>query len=70
MEDNYDYSLDKYVSPDKDERLRQIEMAKAQREEKMRIQVAQMFLQDLIEVILQVGAQTGDTEEKFAKMIE
>lgn len=68
--DDYDYSLDGHVSSDNDERLREIEMAKAQREEQMRTQIAQMFLQDLIEAILQAGARTGDAEEKFAKMIE
>lgn len=68
--DDYDYSLDEYVSSDNDERLREIEMAKAQREEQMRTQIAQMFLQDIVEVILQAGARTSDANEKFAKIIE
>lgn len=68
--DDYDYSLDEYVSSDNDGRLREIEMAKAQREEQMRTQIAQMFLEDLIEVILWAGVQTEDAEEKFNKLIE
>ncbi len=68
--DDYNYSLDEYVSSDNDERLKQIEIAKARREEQNRIRIAEMFLQDIMDVILATGARTDDAEGKFAKMIE
>ena len=68
--DDYNYSLDEYVSSDNDERLKQIEIAKARREEQNRIRIAEMFLQDIMDVILAAGARTDDAEGKFAKMIE